>query len=233
MSFIDRFRGHRPDSGTLSAYLDGQLDQRATAETEAHLAACEPCRLRLGELRETRSLLRAVPEAEPPRSFRLHEADVRPVEPRQPSSVTRWMPALSAAAVIVFAVLVGFDINANAGTNSSGSTSLSSAPAERAAADSATAMEGAQAPGPSQYSQEDGAEPTSQPPAAAHVAPDEGAAGEPTEQFQAAGTDRQPVGSGGDDGDDLALRIAEAGVAAVALGAAGASVVIWKRRRGV
>lgn len=55
----------------LSTALDGMLTPEEQAALDAHLAGCESCRRELEELRQVRSLLRAVPEPALPRSFLL------------------------------------------------------------------------------------------------------------------------------------------------------------------
>src|SRR3990172_2688691 len=62
---------HRRFRESLSAYIDGELEASAAERLEAHLAACEGCRLELGQLRATAAALRDLPEAEVPRSFTL------------------------------------------------------------------------------------------------------------------------------------------------------------------
>ena len=83
----------------LSAALDGMLTPDERAALDAHLAGCASCRHELEELRQVRSLLRAVAEPALPRSFLLPmEGDLPaphatqsprpPVAPRTPASVT-------------------------------------------------------------------------------------------------------------------------------------------------
>ena len=83
----------------LSAALDGMLTPDERAALDAHLAGCASCRRELEELRQVRSLLRAVAEPALPRSFLLPlEGDLPaphatqsprpPVAPRTPASVT-------------------------------------------------------------------------------------------------------------------------------------------------
>jgi anti-sigma factor RsiW len=83
----------------LSAALDGMLTPDERAALDAHLAGCASCRRELEELRQVRSLLRAVPEPALPRSFLLPlEGDLPaphatqsprpPIAPRTPASVT-------------------------------------------------------------------------------------------------------------------------------------------------
>jgi len=62
---------HRRFRESLSAYIDGELEAAAAERLEAHLAACEGCRLELQQLRATAAALRDLPEAEAPRSFTL------------------------------------------------------------------------------------------------------------------------------------------------------------------
>jgi len=119
-----RLRGrHRPDLEALSVYADGRLDVRPAAALEAHLASCGVCRGRLEELRAVRSALGALPAAEAPRSFRLRQADVEaaPAPAAAPVPWMRALPALSAVALVVFAVLVSVDLSGGrSGLNESG-----------------------------------------------------------------------------------------------------------------
>src|SRR3990170_2062089 len=62
---------HRRFRESLSAYIDGELGASAAELLQAHLAACEGCRLELGQLRATAAALRDLPESEVPRSFTL------------------------------------------------------------------------------------------------------------------------------------------------------------------
>jgi Putative zinc-finger len=62
----------------LSAYLDDELDETERAALDEHLATCEECRGLLAELRETRSLLRALPAPTLSRSFLIPETGAIP-----------------------------------------------------------------------------------------------------------------------------------------------------------
>lgn len=118
---------HQPDRDALSAYLDGELAASRTSELETHVASCAACAEALEGMREVRSMLRAMPEAEAPRSFRLRQADIaapRRGIPAPPTPLMRAMPLLSAAAVIVFAVTVGFDLAGNGSRGDSESSAL-------------------------------------------------------------------------------------------------------------
>ena len=65
------FFKNRHPRGDLSAYIDGQLEPKRAATTEAHLTSCLECSAELAELRELRSALGAMPEVTAPRSFIL------------------------------------------------------------------------------------------------------------------------------------------------------------------
>ena len=62
---------HRRFRDQLSAYVDGELRASAAERLEAHLAACEGCRLEMEQLRATTAALRDLAEIEVPRSFTL------------------------------------------------------------------------------------------------------------------------------------------------------------------
>lgn len=127
ISFLQR----HPRAG-LSAYLDGELAPAAALRLEAHIASCAVCAAQLEELREARSALRSIPEAETPRSFALTPAmarDARPV--RQALPARRLQPlvnglrlasaglAVALAVVVVIGVSGGGsgDDDSSSGTN--------------------------------------------------------------------------------------------------------------------
>ena len=62
---------HRRFRKNLSPYIDGELEANAVERLEAHLAACEDCRLELRQLRATAAALHDLPEVQVPRSFVL------------------------------------------------------------------------------------------------------------------------------------------------------------------
>jgi len=92
----------------LSAYLDSRLSVTESARLEEHLASCEPCRRHLEGLRAVVEGLRALGSVPAPRSFALLPEQVQ----------MAWRPAAwafgpagaAAAALLVFAVLVGVDL---------------------------------------------------------------------------------------------------------------------------
>jgi hypothetical protein len=72
------------DVELLSEYLDGRLSPSDAARLEARLSADASLKATLQDLRETRGLLRSLPQRRAPRNFRLTPkmAGVRPPEPR-------------------------------------------------------------------------------------------------------------------------------------------------------
>jgi anti-sigma factor RsiW len=72
------------DVELLSAYLDGRLSPSDAARLEARLSGDASLKATLQDLRETRGLLRSLPQRRAPLNFRLTPkmAGVRPPEPR-------------------------------------------------------------------------------------------------------------------------------------------------------
>jgi hypothetical protein len=112
-------RRHRPDATDLSAYIDGRLGSGESRSLEAHLTSCDACRAQIDALRSMRTTLAALPEVEHPRSFRLRLADVEPAPARpaaSPLGVTmKLMPLVSAAAGLVFVLVLGADLAGGGG----------------------------------------------------------------------------------------------------------------------
>lgn len=132
-------RRHRPDLPALSAYADGRLGATESRALEAHLATCAACQAELAGLRAVRDALRALPQVDQPRSFRLRATDVERA-PARPSAgglgrAMRLAPALSAAAVLVFVIAVGADL-ARGGSHGA---QLASSSASRAGDEAAAA----------------------------------------------------------------------------------------------
>ncbi len=75
MDFRNSRRTHL-DAALLSAYLDNQVTPVERARVEEHLRACPTCQQELGTLRQTVTLLRAMPRVRVPRAFTLSEAQV-------------------------------------------------------------------------------------------------------------------------------------------------------------
>ena len=244
-------RNAHADIDTLSAQADGSLDVARATAIEAHLASCAACARRLEELRAVRSALAAMPAAEAPRSFRLRQSDVEAAARRSADGgagqVLRLMPVMSAAAVVLFGVLVGVDVLSGRDGSSGLSRTSAGAPAaaerakdtlanapvpQTAAADQAPA-----APAPAPSGGAPGVEPAQT--AAGGTFPATPASGSatassaeaaPTRPTSAAYRDTS-AGARGTDGGPGGLRIAEAVVAAVAVGAGAIAVSGWKKSK--
>ncbi|HEU0114197.1 MAG TPA: zf-HC2 domain-containing protein, partial [Thermomicrobiales bacterium] len=77
-SFVDLGAGARHlDLDVLSAWVDGALDRDEREAVAAHLAACAACRADRDELRATVTLLQALPQFAPRRSFQLGSEHAR------------------------------------------------------------------------------------------------------------------------------------------------------------
>ena len=96
-------RGH-VDADLLSAYLDAQATADERRRVEAHLEACAACRNELAGLRQTVTLLQALPRIPVPRAFTLAEVQVgrrRPAaQPAWLGGMLRGLAAVSAVAVV-------------------------------------------------------------------------------------------------------------------------------------
>jgi len=55
---------------SLSAYVDGELDEAICREIEAHMAICENCRIVVDTLQKTIRLYRTAPDPELPEMVR-------------------------------------------------------------------------------------------------------------------------------------------------------------------
>lgn len=130
MSPISFFQRHpRAD---LSAYLDGELAPAATLRLEAHIASCAACAAQLGELRETRSVLRSIPDEAAPRSFALTPdmaRDARPVRQALPARhvqpLVNGLRMASGGLAVALAVVVVIGVSGG-GSDSSNDSGLAS-----------------------------------------------------------------------------------------------------------
>jgi hypothetical protein len=121
---IDARRVHL-DAERLGAYLDnGQDGLRADmrAHADAHLASCAHCRAALRELAAMRALLRALPQAEPRRSFILTpELAAATGGPRRAWQTPRWLSPTrwaTAMAAVIFALTIGLGARPQANVGS-------------------------------------------------------------------------------------------------------------------
>ncbi|HZC05544.1 MAG TPA: zf-HC2 domain-containing protein [Ktedonobacterales bacterium] len=91
----------------LSAYLDGELGAEERVALDAHLSGCERCQDELAALRQTRSLLRALPTPAMPRAFTLPAQPAVAERRRSAPAWTRPAQAIgSVAAMIGLGMLV-------------------------------------------------------------------------------------------------------------------------------
>ena len=95
------------DLEKLSAFLDGELDAKETAQVEERLERESVLRDALTELRQTRQLLRALPHMTPPRGFALTP---EMVASRKPKFAYPVMKLASALAVAAFVLVTGVDV---------------------------------------------------------------------------------------------------------------------------
>ena len=249
-------RRHTPDSEALSAYVDGRLEPALARELEAHVAGCDACTTRLGELRQVRTMLSALGSVPVPRSFRLRQADVEaPARaPAAPATtygsrgVLAFAPALSGVAVLLLGAVVWADM-ATRGDGSGTQLSMPSASApERGMLTQDDAFDAADGAGAAEDGQP--GTPAGQP-AAGEVQPDTGggtdappdtdaAAPGPIEESQAAtraagdaGALTSSFGEEDDGGVRAGYLALEVALAALAIIAGGAFIYAWWRKREV
>jgi anti-sigma factor RsiW len=119
----------------LSAYVDGELGERARRAVETHLASCEACSTLFRELQDTKSLLSELPSVQLRRSLALGPEFA--VERRVALAPRRL--SLAFAPAVALTVLVGLlfvdAIDSSGGSNNDGSsTTAASQQAPEAAA---------------------------------------------------------------------------------------------------
>ncbi len=88
----------------LSEFLDGQLSEREQARLEQRLNKQPELQTALDDMRQMRSVLRAVPRRKVPHNFTLTHAMV--AEQQQTSRFLRWIPALSLSSALATLILV-------------------------------------------------------------------------------------------------------------------------------
>jgi len=164
---------HKRFRESLSAYLDGEMETRAAERLEAHLAACEGCRLELLQLQAAAAALRDLRDVQAPRSFTLspeRAAARRPLTGAAAPLALGLRLAAAGVAVALAAVLV-VDLGGLAGDNQAGTTAPRAAsdrngeylaPTDSAAAPGA---EGAQTPAAGSDTSTPSKTPEVQPPA--------------------------------------------------------------------
>jgi hypothetical protein len=111
-SFRSLIHAHRPqsDDELISAYIDGQLDERARQAFEARIAVEPALRRHVEATRMLVQTARAMPESRAPRNFALPRSVGAPA--RAPSQQMRvWWRLGSAVAAAVFVFAVGLDVS--------------------------------------------------------------------------------------------------------------------------
>lgn len=93
----------------LIAYLDARTDPGRRREMEAHLAGCQVCRERAGQLRELWGLLDELPVLPPTPGFDA-AVRVRIAQEPQPAGSWGWLAAPSPRLAIGVAALLVFSI---------------------------------------------------------------------------------------------------------------------------
>lgn len=119
----------------LSAYVDGELGERARRVVETHLASCEACSTLLRELQGTKSLLSELPRVEPRRSLALGpefavERRVAPA-PRRPSFT--FAPAVALTILVGLLFVDAIDTTGGVSDDNSAFSSTGSTAASREA----------------------------------------------------------------------------------------------------
>ncbi len=132
----------------LSAYVDGELNAHARRVVEAHLAGCEECSALAEELRQTKSLLAALPRQATSRSFVLGQeyAVQRRAAPRRASFTFAPVAALTVLVALLFVDTVDFSSMSSSSDDAGGAATSGAPAAERQAesADKGAADAGAQ-----------------------------------------------------------------------------------------
>jgi anti-sigma factor RsiW len=88
----------------LTALVDEQLPPSERSEVVAHLAGCAQCQDRVEGFRSVATLLRRLPEVEPPRDFNLGPRLL--ADPPNVVRLRRWYTATRAAAAVLAATFV-------------------------------------------------------------------------------------------------------------------------------
>jgi hypothetical protein len=121
------FRRSAHPEDDLSAYVDGELDERARRAVETHLASCEACSTLLRELQDTKSLLSGLPRLVPQRSFRLgaeHAVEWRPA-PKRMSFTFAPAVALTVLVALLFVDAANFSTGGSSDDDNGFSTAAS------------------------------------------------------------------------------------------------------------
>jgi anti-sigma factor RsiW len=137
------FRRSAHPEDDLSAYVDGELGERARRALEAHLASCEACSTLLRELQDTKSLLSELPRLESRRSFVLGRefATARQPVPRRISFTFAPVVALTVLVALLFV-----DVLDSGGGMSHSSDAFSTAASTQSSDSGGLSLEAGKAP---------------------------------------------------------------------------------------
>lgn len=230
------FKRNAHPEDQLSAFVDGELGPAARRSVQAHLAGCEACASLLEDMQAAKSMLAALPQLQPRRSFALGPEFA--LEQRREPRRAAWTFA-PVAALTVFLALVAVDVASFGSSANDAGDALTTAASRQSEADKAGNAETFQAAGADETAApgagSDGAIPAGTPPGVAMPsARDDDAGGEQRDTFAGPqAPDEAPViAPAGDqassDGTSL-LRVLEAS-AAVAF-AVSLLIVLWPRIR--
>jgi anti-sigma factor RsiW len=165
------FRRSKHPEEQLSAYIDGELDDRGRRAVEAHVAACDACSALLDDLRTTKSMVAALPVATPRRSFTLGAEYAVPPKPVTRRSAFTFAPAV-ALTVLVALLFADFTSLPGSTSNEEGDA-LTAASRQAEMEDAGTRLDTFQAPGAGTAADDGGGPGTAPPqePRAAQEAP--------------------------------------------------------------
>src|SRR3990172_7563137 len=113
--------------------MEGEMECAAAERLEAHLAACEGCRLELQQLRATAAALHDLPDVQVPRSFTLSPKATRLGESPERAAVHRpltgaatplalGMRLAAAGVAVALAAVLLVDLGGLVGDNQAGTT---------------------------------------------------------------------------------------------------------------
>ena len=111
----------------LSAYADGELNERARRAVEKHLANCEACSTLLSELQDTKALLSELPKVEPRRSLALGSEHLveRRAAPAPRRASFAFAPAVALTVLVALLFVDAIDSTGGSDDDSAGITAAS------------------------------------------------------------------------------------------------------------